>query len=673
MGHQFGGYHTMNSCRRSGDGSTEVEPGSGSSIMGYAGICPPNVQNNSDDYFAYVNIRDILANIQNGVSASCAQIVELPNNPPTANAGPDYTIPKSTPFVLRGEGSDPDGDTLTYSWEQNDPEEGPLGLPKSSSAKGPLFRSLKGTTSPDRYMPQITDVIAGNLSPTWEVVPSVGRTMEFSLTVRDNRAGGGQTSDDLMVVTVDESSGPFVVNTPNTNVTWVVGETQVVIWDVAGTNVDPVNSENVNILLSTDGGMSYPITLVSNTLNDGSENIIVPDNISSTSRIKVEAADNIFYDVSDTNFTISGADNHPPSPPGNLTVTNITASSVFLTWTASTDNIGVTGYHVFINDSFDDTTVGTSYTLAGLAAETSYVVSIKAKDAAGNESAASQITVTTQPDVGCPGGIISFPYDEGWESGIGAWVQESFDNLDWTRNTNGTPSHGTGPSSAIEGSYYIYVEASYNGTGYPNKTAILTSPCIDLSAESGAKFSFAYHMEGSFMGSLAVGATTDGSSWTTLWSESGNQGISWKSATVDISAYAGTTVTLRFVGTTGNNYTSDLAIDKLQISTEVATCTDVTLNLTFDDYPSETSWSMTSDSGTPVASGGPYSTSSDDVSEVICLSSGSYTFTINDSYGDGICCNYGNGSYRITDATGSILASGGSFGASEVKNFIVGN
>lgn len=174
MGHQFGGYHTMNTCYRSGNGSTEVEPASGSTIMGYAGICGTNIQSNSDAYFAYVNIRDISANIQGGESSGCAQVVNLSNNPPTANAGPDYTIPKSTAFVLRGQGTDADADVLTYAWEQNDPEKASgNGSPASTWTVGPMFRSKAGTTSPNRYMPQISDVIAGNLTPTWEVVPSV--------------------------------------------------------------------------------------------------------------------------------------------------------------------------------------------------------------------------------------------------------------------------------------------------------------------------------------------------------------------------------------------------------------------------------------------------------------------------------------------------------------------
>ena len=429
-------------------------------------------------------------------------------------------------------------------------------------------------------------------------------------------------------------------------------------------------------LLSTDGGMTYPITLVANTPNDGTENITVPNHISSTSRVKVEAADNIFYDISNANFSIEGGggDAEPPSAPGNLSATNITPTSAELSWTASTDNVGVTGYNIRTDGSLKDTITGTSYMLENLTAGTSYDVSVTARDAANNESVASHVHVTTTPIPGCSGGINSFPYNEGWESGIGAWVQDGTDNLDWIINSNGTHSNSTGPASAIEGMYYVYVEGIFiMEREYPNKTAILTSPCIDLSTESSAGFSFAYHMDGASMGSLVVEASTDGSSWTTLWSKSGSQGISWHNSSVDLSAYAGSTVTLRFVGTTGDNFTSDMAVDKLHISTDTVTCIDVTLHLTLDSYPAETSWAISSDSGTTITSGGPYTTQSGVITEVSCLQSGSYEFTIYDSYGDGICCTYGNGSYRVTDASGQELASGGAFvGPSEVKNFSVG-
>lgn len=398
MGHQFGGYHVMNTCARSGSGSTEVEPASGSTIMGYAGICSSNVQNNSDAYFAYVNIRDISNNIQNGVSSGCAQEINLSNNPPTANAGADYTIPRSTAFVLRGAGTDPDGDVLTYCWEQNDPERAPGNAsPASTWTQGPLFRSIEGTTSPNRYMPNLNDVIAGNLTPTWEVVPSVARTMEFALTVRDNAAGGGQTNDDLMTVTVNGSAGPFVVNAPNTAVTWNVGQSQTVTWDVAGTSSAPVSCANVNILLSTDGGLTYPVTLAANTPNDGSQFITVPNNVSTTCRIMVEAADNIFYDISNANFTIAGAVPCTATTPTGLAASGVTSSTTNLNWNAVSGATYDVRYRVSGTSTW--TVVpsgGNALTLSSLTALTSYEAQVRSTCTDGsNSSYSASVNFTT--------------------------------------------------------------------------------------------------------------------------------------------------------------------------------------------------------------------------------------------------------------------------------------
>ena len=346
MGHQFGGWHTMNSCSRSGNGSTEVEPGSGSSIMGYAGICSPNVQPNSDAHFNYVNIRDIQDNIQTGNSSSCDVETSLTNQPPVANAGSDYTIPKSTPFTLKGTATDPDGlATLTYNWSQNDPEQSPSNTaPQSNWVVGPLYRSRLPITSPNRSMPQMSDVVANNLTPTWEVTPSVARQMSFSFTVRDNGSGFangiGQTSSDLMDVTVVDVN-PFVMTAPNTAVTWNVSSTETVTWDVGQTNNSTINCQTVNIKLSTDGGMTYPIVLATNTPNDGSESISIPDNQTTTARIMVEAADNIFYDISNTNFTIGA----PTSPTFTISVPAAQTSQVLC---APSNSVVDVSYQVFL-------------------------------------------------------------------------------------------------------------------------------------------------------------------------------------------------------------------------------------------------------------------------------------------------------------------------------------
>lgn len=309
MGHQFGGFHVQSSSGcRSGSGLTEVEIGSGSSIMGYAGICPVNVQAHSDDYFGYVNIRDISDNVKFGVSSSCAQITDFTNNPPVVNAGSDYIIPKSTAFILTATGSDPDGDAITYNWEENDPENpNSAAAPTPTRAAGPMFRTLPSSGSPTRYMPALTTVLGGLTASTFEVCSSVARDLNFSVTVRDNKAGGGQTAADLMKVTVNGTAGPFVITVPNTAVSWAAGSTQTVTWNVAGTTANGVNTAYVDIYLSTNGGTSFPTLVASKVPNDGYETISVPNNVGAQNRIMVKGYGNIFYDVSNTNFTITAA------------------------------------------------------------------------------------------------------------------------------------------------------------------------------------------------------------------------------------------------------------------------------------------------------------------------------------------------------------------------------
>lgn len=309
MGHQFSGNHSFNgttgSCNGNRNSSTAWEVGSGSTIMSYAGICgAEDLQPHSDDYFVTGNFSEIFSFITSGGGASCAQLSSPGHSTPTADAGINYTIPQSTPFVLTGSGSDPDGDSLSYCWEEFDL--GAASPPNGDNGNRPIFRSFEAVTVPQRTFPQLSDIL-NNTQTFGEWLPITNRTMQFKLSVRDNHPGAGGQGIDTMQVTVSAGAGPFLVTQPDTAVTWNIGTQENVSWNVAGTSGPPVNATNVDILLSTDGGNTFPIVLASNTPNDGSEMITVPSAPTTTARVKVAAAGNIFFDLSNANFTIAGS------------------------------------------------------------------------------------------------------------------------------------------------------------------------------------------------------------------------------------------------------------------------------------------------------------------------------------------------------------------------------
>ena len=280
-----------------------MEPGSGQTIMAYAGIC--GAQNSaaaSDAYFHAISLQNIGLFVT-GSSHTCDQIINTGNNAPTVNGGADFVIPRSTPFALTASGNDANGNALTYCWEQMNNSGATYPITATNPA-GPNFRSFFGTASPTRYFPRLQDIVA-NVSPAWEVLPSIARTFSFRVTARDVGAAYGCTAEDNVVVTVNGTAGPFLVTAPNTAVTWSGNTTQTVTWDVAGTTANSVNCANVKISLSTDGGFTYPTVLLASTPNDGTQTITAPNISSTTCRIKVEGVGNIFFDISNTNFTIN--------------------------------------------------------------------------------------------------------------------------------------------------------------------------------------------------------------------------------------------------------------------------------------------------------------------------------------------------------------------------------
>ena len=305
MGHQFGANHTFNSDAGACAGGnrnagTAYEPGSASSIMGYAGICGEHdLQPNSDDYFHSVSFDEIIAFTQGGAGDACAALTPSANRAPSAEAGPGYTIPKLTPFELAGAGNDPDGDPVTYQWEQFDL--GPAGSPDEPVGNAPLFRSFPPTPSPVRVFPQLSDLL-NNQHTLGEILPAEARALTFRFIVRDNRFApdGGGVASDTTELQVAGNAGPFRITAPNGPADYDGSGNVKLQWDVAGTDQPPVSCATVDVYYSKDGGRSFPELLLASTANDGEETVKIPG--AEGARLKLKCSGNVFFDVSDADL-----------------------------------------------------------------------------------------------------------------------------------------------------------------------------------------------------------------------------------------------------------------------------------------------------------------------------------------------------------------------------------
>ncbi len=332
MGHQFSGNHTFNgataNCSGANrNGTTAYEPGSGTTIQAYAGICGvDDIQPHSDPYFHSVSFDEISTFVEAG-GATCRVVSPTGNTLPaiTAMNNNGANIPINTPFTLSATATDADGDAITYDWEEWDLGAQGLWNAGAGTTTAPLFKSREPKTTGSRTFPDIAVILAGYpASPTatmgglkGETLPTVARALKFRLTVRDNRAGGGGVvtggsgcqagfTTGFQVNTI-AGTGPFIVTLPNGGESYPGSTSQTITWNVAGTSASPISATNVKISLSTDGGLTYPNILTPSTANDGSEALTLPNIPTTTARIKVEAVGNIFFDISNANFTITNA------------------------------------------------------------------------------------------------------------------------------------------------------------------------------------------------------------------------------------------------------------------------------------------------------------------------------------------------------------------------------
>ncbi len=513
MGHQVGSHHTWNgtlgSCTTDQWGSaTACEPGSGSTIMAYPGLCSTdNIQGSRDYYYHAISYEKIRNYVVSGAGNGCPTILATSNNPPTVNAGPDYTIPKETPFVLTASGSDPDGHPITYCWEEIDlGPQAPLSAGDNGSS--PIFRSWSPSTSPSRTFPRLSDLL-NNTTAAGEVLPTTARTLNMRCTVRDNRAGGGGVNNDDVVLTVTSSAGPFTVTSPNTAVTW--SGTRTVTWNVANTNAAPVNCSQVNIRLSVDGGNTYPYLLAANTPNDGSQSVTLPEVPATQARIKVEAVGNIFFDISDVNFSIPC--------PGPDVATNVNATDgsypyVYITWTLPVgDPVGLSHCQIWRNTTnnsstatlLEDNWTTTGYQDASTTPYATYYYWIKVVNLCGGVSAFSASdsgwrVLAPPANVTASDGTYTDKVRVAWDAGGGTHYRVY-------RNTTNNSATATAMTSwitsllwddttAAPGSlYYYWVQAAMSSAGaqpsdfsaYNTGWRALTPPIVEASKGTSAE------------------------------------------------------------------------------------------------------------------------------------------------------------------------------------------
>jgi len=497
LGHQFGAQHTFNGtsgdCEtpifndgsaRGRNVSTAFEPGSGQTIMGYPGRCSvENTGNFGTDRFHPESIAQITTTVGSWAGA-CGTASATGNTPPVVSAGADVTIPARTPFALTATATDTDGDSLTYAWDQVD-----LGAATSSVAgiatdagTGPLFRSFGTSESPTRFFPSLTYVqnfasvvpntfmcLGGATCVTAETMPTTSRTMQFTVTARDNRSGGGGVATDSVTVTTVDTGSAFRITSPNTAVDVTAGDPLVVTWDVAGTTAAPISAANVSIWFSTDGGETFTRILAESTPNDGTHTVVVPDVQTTDGRIRVQAAGNIFFDINDsavaiTSTTPATVPATPAPPTGESGDEMIT-----LNWTAPSDGgAPITGYAVqqATHASGPFTSAGCSFSLAptcnvvGLTNGVMYFFKVAASNSVGQSefSAASNGIVAGATTVIARPSSMRFSATRSGPTG-------TLTNVTPTQTVAVTFGAGSSAWSATADQPWVALSAAASGTG----------------------------------------------------------------------------------------------------------------------------------------------------------------------------------------------------------------
>lgn len=585
IGHQLGGNHTF-SMSSEGTGVNK-EVGSGITIMGYAGITGQDVAPHSIDIFHQASIQQIQVNLSTK-TCPITTVITANNATPVVAPVSNYTIPITTPFALTGSATDANaGDVLTYCWEQNDNSTttGAGSVASPTKTTGPNWLSFSPVTSPTRLMPRLSTILTGgsvtgplpggDAGANIEALSSVARTLNFRLTVRDNSPYStaapvkvGQTAFTDMVVTVDATTGPFLITSQNTATNWVGGSTQAVTWSVNGTTGAPINCANVKISFSTDGGVTFPVVLAASTPNDGTENIAVPVDPTGNGRVKVEAIGNIFFDINNAVITITPPPNgfnfNSPAPvvaacpasdvmtSGNLTATWIGTftGDVSLTGTVSPAGPVVSFASTTLTQGSPSTTV--SLTGMSTLSPGNYTVTVtgtgtgaptQTRDIVFTINPGTGPAITTQPvsQAACAGSNATFSVVA---TGTYQWQLSTNGGTSWSNISGATAASYTVTGTTIAQNNYQYRVNVTGQCGTTTSNAVtltvnvapaITGNPADLNLCSGSAASFT--------------VTATGTALTYQWQLSTDAGATWN----DISGATAATYSIAAVAVADNN------------------------------------------------------------------------------------------------------------------------
>lgn len=461
MGHQLGANHTFSYSTE--NTRMNVEPGSGSTIMGYAGITDADVQLHSDSYFNTVSIAQILNTLQ---SVNCDIETPINNTPPTIKPLTEKTIPKQTAFLLTAEASDNEGDSLTYTWEQVDSATSDITSTTGNNTDGALFRSLPPSSSPTRFFPKFSRVLQGSLTnPTdWESVSNIARETNFTVTIRDNHPSMEQqqisTANQKIIVGND---GPFrVVNAEIYNNT-----PTPINWAVANTNASPYNVSNVKIDYSTDGGNNW-VTLSESTPNDGTEILTFPSSLALGTEVfvRVSAIDNVFYALNKTK--VSTAMSCSDGSSINISSSYITQNSAQISWNYMANASYLIRYKEISKKNWTEKTLNTNFIeLTNLQEGSVYEIQV-APICSGKQQgfSKSSLIVTSSAITNCT--TTSYDSADEYISNV------TLANLNHTSTNNNFTDYSSDASKIIflkpSETYTLSVQASWSGN--PQNKAI---------------------------------------------------------------------------------------------------------------------------------------------------------------------------------------------------------